>query len=317
MRTLIPLLLAACATEPESLPSTQAAPPPVITLAATVFQPGQPFSLSVSGAPAGAQVTFVRSGTGTGPGPCHPASGVCAGITAPLTVIGTATAGAGNVTITLTPPAGVTGSQWFQALASQPGTRNAVISNIVQRIPNDADLDLADDNIDNCPVTPNPSQTDADQDGYGAACDCDDTDADTSPASIDQPGNFVDEDCDGAPFAPWAGGYDGTITGSVTYFGVTQTCTGPITIDIDDADPSQAIGSGSCAAPFYGILPFDLEGEVVGYTLVGTISNPTLGTSNFNAPLATAGGTRSMSLSGAGNSAGVTFTYSAWLTETP
>ena len=77
----------------------------------------------------------------------------------------------------------------------------------------DSDSDGQTDDVDNCPATANGGQTDADADGFGDACDpdvdgdgyragadCDDTDPAISPSplTVENCGDAIDNNCDGA-----------------------------------------------------------------------------------------------------------------------
>ena len=62
---------------------------------------------------------------------------------------------------------------------------------------NDSDNDGIADGQDNCPETPNSTQTDIDGDGFGEVCDCNDNDA-TINQSSEEIADGLDNDCDGA-----------------------------------------------------------------------------------------------------------------------
>lgn len=64
--------------------------------------------------------------------------------------------------------------------------------------PGDADMDGVPDQLDNCPATPNPTQSDLDADGDGDACDNCPTQSDPSQADFDSDG--VGDVCDICPF---------------------------------------------------------------------------------------------------------------------
>jgi hypothetical protein len=252
---------------------------------------GEVTSLGVSGLPVGARVTFLRSERGAGAGPCHPSLPACAGVLAPLTVVGTATVTTGGgASLAWAVPGGATVPQWLQAFVNLPGTTQAATSGVLVRVPDDTDLDFVPDTLDNCALASNPDQLDADGDTWGEACDCDDGDAAINPSAVEVGGDPVDEDCDGVRLDPWLGDWTGTGTGTVNAFGFSAPCSGGLTFTVPAA-PGPVTGAGVCTSPLTGPVPVQLAGTVTGDTFTGTATT-SLGAAPVTGTFTVAGGVR-------------------------
>ena len=310
MGSLLLFSLFACAPEqegPASLPVAQGAGPFAIPVTATAVYPGQLATLSVSGLPSGARVTFLRSERGAGAGPCHPSLPACAGVLAPLTVLGTATvATGGDASVAWQVPPGAVVPQWLQAFVNIPGTSLAATSPVLVRVPTDGDFDFVPDAQDNCAAVANPDQLDADGDTWGEACDCDDADAALNPDAAEVPFNLIDEDCDGVAVDPWAGDYSGTTHFDFNIAGFITACTGQLAVTVS-ADPTTLVGYGDCVGGIYGAFGVNLTGTITGSTYTGLLQSG-VGTAPLTGTFSVVGGARTFTASGVGDFFEASFT---------
>jgi hypothetical protein len=152
---------------------------------------------------------------------------------------------------------------------------DALINPGAEEICDDADVDedcngYSDD--DDPDLSPDVALTwfpDSDGDGYGdpagevVSCsavsgyiedgtDCDDTDPDENPV----------DGCD------WDGTYTGTVTLTADWSGLTDTCTGTATVDVDDEAVPQLDGTLSCTwtgffSHIFGSISGTIEGDMI------------------------------------------------------
>lgn len=256
-----------------SLPVQAAGPVPTPTLIMSAMAAGVDFTMSVEGMPPGADVWFVLSVNGAGPGPCHPVYGVCASIQGPLVVAGRRTVGADGIALLTR---AVPGNQdrrlvGAQALVANPATGEAAFSPVVVRLIGDWDLDRVHDDDDNCIYAANADQLDFDGDAWGEACDCDDDDAlvalDDDPTTADG----GPQQCD---VAPAAASFAGVANFQFSTFGLPLRCAAPVSLDYDDALSPEIVGTALCDILGLFLVSFEVTGEVdAGNQIIGVLDD--------------------------------------------
>lgn len=115
----------------------------------------------------------------------------------------------GNRTVTLVPAADQVGSATVTLTVTDGQTGSASSTFTVAVIVPDSDGDGLDDDLDNCPLTPNAGQENLDGDEFGDACDSDrdgdgiDNDTElsggTNPDNADSDGDGIDDGADAFP----------------------------------------------------------------------------------------------------------------------
>lgn len=259
------LALAACAPA-STLPQTSQQAPPGATLDVAPLLSGVDTTMVVEGAPANAEVTYLLSTRGRGNEPCHP-NGVCGSLAPRVIFVGRKTAdAAGNASITRrVPPTWDDHVITFQAYVAGSGVTE--MTNVVERLIGDDDLDMVHDTRDNCLALANPAQIDQDGDTFGAACDCDDTNTNINPSIDDPTTDGLDQNCDGVdgPLVDYQGTYEGDFVYVTEAFGLVAPCYGDFSFTYDVSASTQLLGDAMCVSN--GLLGqttvlFELTGTV-------------------------------------------------------
>jgi hypothetical protein len=252
MRLLLPLVLfGACAPDdPSTLADGEVPPPLTPSLFVSPLLSGADMTMVVTDATPGANVWYLLSTVGQGNGPCHPVYPDCASLSQPVIFVGRKTAdGAGNASLTRTvPPTWDNEIITFQAFV-EDGTDSGM-SNVVERLIGDDDLDFVYDADDNCLDLANPPQIDVDGDGFGLACDCDDADIGVNLSVPDPTVDGVDQNCDGfdGPVVDFQGDYSASAVFTTITLGVQQPCIGTADLTYDTLSTPPLTGEFNCTA---------------------------------------------------------------------
>jgi hypothetical protein len=243
MISLLSLLLACGAPEPLDGPTLEgpdgAAPPPrQLRLSAPNLIAGEVATLTVTGAPPGAEVLLAHSRGGIGAGPCPPAlDGQCSELARPvrLATLSLVADHTGTASVDLQIPTARAGS--YLAIQAFSLTPDVLVSNPVGR-PIGA------------PGAATSTSTDDDGDGLSEdQGDCADHDAAFAPGLLDPRPDHIDQDCDDADGNDddadgWPAGPDCDDGAARVHPGALEACNG---IDDDcDGPPDEDCIAASC-----------------------------------------------------------------------